>query len=78
MVRLHSMHVKNITKVFDGFTEVDRVSFDVHQGQVCGFIGPNGAGKTTTMRIAATLDLPDEGDVEVCGYSVLMDPRAVR
>ena len=78
MVRLHSMHVKNITKVFDGFTAVDRVSFDVHQGQVCGFIGPNGAGKTTTMRIAATLDLPDEGDVEVCGYSVLMDPRAVR
>lgn len=78
MVRLHSMHVKNITKVFDGFTAVDRVSFDVHQGQVCGFIGPNGAGKTTTMRIAATLDLPDEGDVEVCGYSVLSDPRAVR
>lgn len=74
----YSMRVLDITKRFGEFTAVDRVSFEVEPGQVCGFIGPNGAGKTTTMRIAATLDLPDTGDVEVCGYSVLADPRAVR
>ena len=73
-----SMEVLDITKRFGEFTAVDRVSFRVETGEVCGFIGPNGAGKTTTMRIAATLDLPDAGDVEVCGHSVLSDPRAVR
>lgn len=73
-----SLKVLEISKRFGEFTAVDRVSFEVEPGQVCGFIGPNGAGKTTTMRIAATLELPDEGDIEVCGYSVLEDPRAVR
>jgi len=74
----HALCVKNVTKRFGDFTAVDRVSFDVFPGQVCGFIGPNGAGKTTTMRIASTLDMPDEGEVFVCGSSVLVDPRAVR
>jgi ABC-2 type transport system ATP-binding protein len=73
-----ALTVDSITKRFGTFTAVDRVSFDVWPGQVCGFIGPNGAGKTTTMRIAATLDLPDEGDVSVYGASVLLEPRLVR
>ena len=73
-----AMTVSSITKRFGDFVAVDRVSFDVHPGQICGFIGPNGAGKTTTMRIAATLDLPDEGDVSVFGSSVLLEPRLVR
>ncbi len=73
-----ALTVSSITKRFDDFLAVDRVSFSVYPGQICGFIGPNGAGKTTTMRIAATLDLPDEGDVSVYGASVLLEPRLVR
>ena len=73
-----ALTVRGVTKRFGDFTAVDRVSFQVLPGQICGFIGPNGAGKTTTMRIAATLDLPDEGDVTVYGASVLVEPRAVR
>jgi ABC-2 type transport system ATP-binding protein len=73
-----ALTVDSLTKRFGDFTAVDRVSFEVHPGEICGFIGPNGAGKTTTMRIAATLDLPDEGDVTVYGSSVLLEPRLVR
>jgi ABC-2 type transport system ATP-binding protein len=50
----------------------------VKRGQVFGFIGPNGAGKTTTMRILATLDLPQEGDVRVDGVSVIEEPEMAR
>jgi branched-chain amino acid transport system ATP-binding protein len=32
---------------FGGITALDRVTFDVKAGQICGLIGPNGAGKTT-------------------------------
>ena len=77
-MRDNALTVRGVTKRFGAFTAVDRVSFDVLPGQICGFIGPNGAGKTTTMRIAATLDLPDEGDVMVYGSSVLVEPREVR
>jgi ABC-2 type transport system ATP-binding protein len=73
-----ALEVRGITKRFGKLTAVDNVSFGVEKGQITGFIGPNGAGKTTTMRIAATLELPDEGDVLLDGVSVLDDPRTVR
>lgn len=73
-----ALEVRNVTKRFGKLVAVDKVSFSVEKGRITGFIGPNGAGKTTTMRIAATLELPDEGDVLLDGVSVLDDPRTVR
>jgi ABC-2 type transport system ATP-binding protein len=73
-----ALEVRGITKRFGQLVAVDRASFAVERGRITGFIGPNGAGKTTTMRIAATLEMPDEGDVLLDGVSVLEDPRAAR
>ncbi len=73
-----ALEVVEITRRFGPQLAVDRVSFTVERGQIIGFIGPNGAGKTTTMRICATLDLPDTGEVRVGGESVLLEPRKVR
>jgi ABC-2 type transport system ATP-binding protein len=72
------LEVQGVTRSFGDLVAVDHVSFDVAAGSIVGFIGPNGAGKTTTMRICATLDLPDTGDVRVGGYSVLEEPREAR
>jgi ABC-2 type transport system ATP-binding protein len=72
------LQVEGITRSFGSYRAVDNVSFQVGRGEVCGFIGPNGAGKTTTMRICATLDLPDRGDVRIDGLSVIEYPREVR
>jgi ABC-2 type transport system ATP-binding protein len=57
---------------------VDSISFTLPAGKVFGFVGPNGAGKTTTLRIMATLDLPDSGDVLVDGRSVVAYPEETR
>ncbi len=73
-----ALEVIALTRRFGDFVAVDQIDFEVRPGEICGFIGPNGAGKTTTMRICATLDLPDEGEVQVDGRSVLEEPRAVR
>jgi ABC-2 type transport system ATP-binding protein len=72
------LEVRNLTRCFDALTAVDRVSFQVGAGEIWGFIGPNGAGKTTTMRICATLDMPDAGDVLLDGRSVLTHPTETR
>jgi ABC-2 type transport system ATP-binding protein len=72
------LEVAGITRTFGAYKAVSDVSFRVARGEVCGFIGPNGAGKTTTMRICATLDLPDQGDVRIDGLSVIEYPREVR
>ncbi len=73
-----ALEVRDLTRRFGNFTAVERLSFSVQRGEICGFIGPNGAGKTTTMRICSTLDLPDHGDVFISGESVLEQPRRVR
>ena len=73
-----ALEVVALTRRFGDFVAVDQIDFEVRPGEICGFIGPNGAGKTTTMRICATLDLPDEGEVLVDGRSVLEEPREVR
>jgi ABC-2 type transport system ATP-binding protein len=73
-----ALSVRGLTRRFGDTLAVDNASFEIERGEILGFIGPNGAGKTTTMRICATLELPDEGDVLIDGRSVLRDPRAVR
>ena len=72
------LQLDGLVRHFDDVHAVDGVSFSVDRGKVLGFIGPNGAGKTTTMRIVATLDEPQQGDVRIGGYSVLEHPQDAR
>ena len=72
------LEINGLVRHFDKLRAVDDISFNVKRGQVFGFIGPNGAGKTTTMRILATLDLPQAGDVRINGVSVIDEPEAAR
>ena len=73
-----AIEVTRLVKTFGATVAVNDVSFTVPPGHVFGFVGPNGAGKTTTLRIMATLDEPDSGDVRLCGQSVLDAPRDIR
>jgi ABC-2 type transport system ATP-binding protein len=43
-----------------------------------GLLGPNGAGKSTLMRIVATLQDPDSGEVWLDDINVLKDKNEVR
>ena len=70
--------VEELVKRFGTFTAVDRVSFDVHRGEVLGFLGPNGAGKSTIIRILCALLRPTSGRVHVAGLDVTREPEAVR
>ena len=53
--------VDSLTKKFGDFIAVDRISFDVGQGEIFGFLGANGAGKTTAMKILCGLSKPTSG-----------------
>ncbi|MCP4404296.1 MAG: ABC transporter ATP-binding protein [bacterium] len=60
-----------VTKTFGGLTAVDRVSFNVEEGQIVGLIGPNGAGKTTVFNLITGIYPPDSGSISFKGESVL-------
>jgi branched-chain amino acid transport system ATP-binding protein len=49
MTEISILQVQEVTKVFGGILALNRVSFDVQQGEILGIIGPNGSGKTTLV-----------------------------
>src|SRR5215203_3863747 len=66
--------VRDLTVRFGGVTALDRVSFAVPGGQVCGLIGPNGAGKTTLFDCVSRLARPQAGTIELGGRDLLALP----
>ena len=75
---MNSIEVNNLTKKFGSFTAVDKVSFNVVQGQIFGFLGANGAGKSTTIRMLIGVLEPTSGDALVGGYSIKKQPDLVK
>lgn len=59
---------------FAGIVALDRVSFDVAGGDICGLIGPNGAGKTTLFNCLSRLYTPSAGSIGFEGTPLLDVP----
>ena len=60
------------------FTALNKVSFDIAEGEFFGLLGPNGAGKTTLISILAGLTKATEGRVMVHGHDVQLDYAKAR
>ncbi len=60
------IEVKNLTKKYNDFVAVDKISFNVKKGELFSFLGPNGAGKSTTIRVLTTFYEKDNGDIKIC------------
>lgn len=74
MGSMNAIEVDNLTKLFDDFTAVDHLDFEVKNGEIFGFLGPNGAGKTTTVRMLTGIIKPDFGQVSIMGLDIRQDP----
>jgi branched-chain amino acid transport system ATP-binding protein len=64
------LSVNGVSKSFGGLRAVQRVSFDLAEGEILGLIGPNGAGKTTLFHVVSGFLEPDEGSVTYAGESL--------
>lgn len=62
--------LENITKKFAGVTALDRVSIELHAGEVNAVIGENGAGKSTLMKILSGIYPDYEGRILYKGNPV--------
>jgi len=63
-----AIEARGLIKRFDGFTAVDGIDLNVHEGAIYGILGPNGAGKTTTLRMLLGIIDPDEGVRRILGH----------
>src|SRR5438445_6463879 len=72
------LEVRDLSVRFGGVVALDRVSFNVDEGQVIALIGPNGAGKTTLFNVITRVYRPSGGTALFDGHSVLeMRPHHV-
>ena len=69
---------KDLTKQFGGFKAVNKITFDVGEGEIFGFLGANGAGKTTAMRMLCGLSYPTSGDASVAGFDVYKQKEKIK
>ncbi|GAB6094889.1 ATP-binding cassette domain-containing protein [Desulfatiferula olefinivorans] len=72
------IHVEGLTKYYDDFCAVDKISMDIRKGEIIGLLGPNGAGKTTTLRMLTGYFLPSAGTIRINGFSVTENPLDVK
>ena len=68
------LSVRDLSLRFGGIVALDRVSFDVEEGIICGLIGPNGAGKTTLFNCISRIYQPESGEISFGDHAILQAP----
>lgn len=68
------LEVREVTKTFGGIIALNRLSFDVYQGEILGIIGPNGSGKTTVVNCITGFIKPTAGRVLFRGNDITAKP----
>lgn len=70
--------ITNINKTYsNGVKALDGVNLNIPKG-LFGLLGPNGAGKSSLMRTIATLQQPDEGEIQFDNIDVVNQPNELR
>jgi len=72
--------VEDLVKVFDPELPPanDRITLEVHPGEVFGLLGPNGAGKSTLVKQVMGLLMPTTGSIRLGEHDLVADPAAAR
>ena len=66
-----ALQVQEVRLRLGGIVALDRPSFEVGAGEICGLIGPNGAGKTTLFNCVSGLYRPNSGSITLGDNDIL-------
>jgi ABC-2 type transport system ATP-binding protein len=72
------LQARELTKRYGALTAVNKLSLEVHEGEVFGLLGPNGAGKTTSINMLCGLLRPDSGQVLIQGKIITNGGSGIR
>ncbi len=75
---MQEIKITGLVKRYKNLTAVDKLSLEIHQGELFSLLGVNGAGKTTTIKMLTCITKPTEGDALVGGCSVTKQPERVK
>jgi ABC-2 type transport system ATP-binding protein len=69
-----TLSARGLTRRFGNVPVINNVSLELRRGEVLGLLGHNGAGKTTTLQMLTGCLMPNSGEIEICGISLLHKP----
>jgi spermidine/putrescine transport system ATP-binding protein len=72
------VHLRGVTKRYDGVIGVRNVDLQVRRGEFFSLLGPSGCGKSTTLRLISGFEQADEGEVTIAGRSMRGVPPYAR
>lgn len=65
------IEIRNISKKFGKLEVLSEVNLSCKKGECIALIGPNGCGKTTLIKSILGMVLPDKGEIEFDGKSII-------
>lgn len=66
---------KQVTKKFGNTKALDDITVTYPQGKIIGLFGPNGSGKSTSLKMIASLNKADAGEVLINGVKPSIETR---
>ena len=73
-----TLSARNLKRRFGDHLVINDVSLELRRGEVLGLLGHNGAGKTTTMQMLTGCLSPNSGEIEICGFNLLLQPELAK
>ena len=70
-----SIVIENLTKYYNKFLALDKLSLRIPANENVGLLGPNGAGKSTTLKILCGLIRASSGAAYIDGVNVAEKPE---
>jgi ABC-2 type transport system ATP-binding protein len=67
--------IENLTKYYNNYLALDKLSLRVERNENVGLLGPNGAGKSTTLKILCGLIRASSGTAYIDGIDVAQKPE---
>jgi ABC-2 type transport system ATP-binding protein len=67
--------IENLTKYYNNFLALDKLSLKIPANENVGLLGPNGAGKSTTLKILCGLIRASSGTAYIDGANIAEKPE---
>ena len=65
------IELKEVTKQFDDFKVLDKISLTIPKGAAFGLLGSNGAGKSTILRLISGIYSAEEAESEAADLDAI-------